>query len=155
MPKNREPQIENPACSIGIHLSENPSVDVKPRNRRLAIRCRPIRGVVDITIPEKLAFFKRVTQTELFMPNTKILTYCGVVYPWQCDHMGHMNVMWYTGKFDEASWSFAAKLGIDTSYMREHHFGLAGVQQNIAYKKELIAGDVVNVYTGILELRPK
>jgi len=23
MPKNREPQIDNPACSIGIHLSEN------------------------------------------------------------------------------------------------------------------------------------
>ena len=29
------------------------------------------------------------------------ITYRGVVYPWQCDHMGHMNVMWYAGKFDE------------------------------------------------------
>lgn len=24
-----------------------------------------------------------------------ILTHRGVVYPWQCDHMGHLNVMWY------------------------------------------------------------
>jgi len=31
------------------------------------------------------------------------ITYRGLVYPWHCDHMGHMNVMWYTGKFDEAS----------------------------------------------------
>jgi len=24
-----------------------------------------------------------------------ILSYKGTVYPWHCDHMGHMNVMWY------------------------------------------------------------
>jgi acyl-CoA thioester hydrolase len=29
-----------------------------------------------------------------------IETYRGAVYPWHCDHMGHMNVMWYVGKFD-------------------------------------------------------
>lgn len=34
------------------------------------------------------------------MPDLPI-TYRGVVYPWQCDHMGHMNAMWYVGKFDE------------------------------------------------------
>jgi acyl-CoA thioester hydrolase len=28
------------------------------------------------------------------------LTTRGTVYPWRCDHMGHMNVMWYVGKFD-------------------------------------------------------
>jgi hypothetical protein len=21
-------------------------------------------------------------------------TYRGTVYPWQCDHVGHMNIMW-------------------------------------------------------------
>ena len=31
-----------------------------------------------------------------------LLTYRGTVYPWHCDHVGHMNVMWYVGKFDEA-----------------------------------------------------
>ena len=30
-------------------------------------------------------------------------TYRGTVYPWQCDHVGHMNIMWYVGKFDEAT----------------------------------------------------
>ena len=33
-------------------------------------------------------------------------SYRGAVYPWHCDHMGHMNVMWYIGKFDEATWTF-------------------------------------------------
>ena len=35
-------------------------------------------------------------------------TYRGTVYPWQCDHVGHMNIMWYVGKFDEANWNLFA-----------------------------------------------
>jgi acyl-CoA thioesterase FadM len=31
--------------------------------------------------------------------NAMVETYRGAVYPWHCDHMGHMNVMWYVGKF--------------------------------------------------------
>ena len=42
----------------------------------------------------------------------KPITYRGVVYPWHCDHMGHMNVMWYVGKFDEATWNLFASIGI-------------------------------------------
>ncbi|MCK1713897.1 MULTISPECIES: hypothetical protein [unclassified Bradyrhizobium] len=24
----------------------------------------------------------------------------GTVYPWQCDHVGHMNIIWHVGKLD-------------------------------------------------------
>lgn len=34
------------------------------------------------------------------MPDLPI-TYRGVACPWQCDHKGHMNVLWHVGKFDE------------------------------------------------------
>jgi len=44
-----------------------------------------------------------------------LLTSRSVVYPWQCDHMGHMNVMWYTGEFDEATWPLLAHIGITPS----------------------------------------
>ena len=30
-------------------------------------------------------------------------TFRGVVYPWHLDHMGHMNVQFYTARFDEAT----------------------------------------------------
>jgi acyl-CoA thioester hydrolase len=40
--------------------------------------------------------------------NESMLSYRGTVYPWHCDHMGHMNVMFYVGKFDEATWEVAA-----------------------------------------------
>ena len=83
------------------------------------------------------------------------LTYRGVVYPWHCDHMGHMNVMWYVGKFDEATWHLFAMLGITPDFMREQNRGMAAVQQNITYMRELRAGAIVSIHSGVLEMREK
>jgi acyl-CoA thioester hydrolase len=84
-----------------------------------------------------------------------LLTYRGVVYPWHCDHVGHMNVMWYVGKFDEATWNFFAMLGLDPPFLRANGRGMAAVEQNIAYKKELMAGDVVTIYSAVLEIKDR
>lgn len=84
-----------------------------------------------------------------------VITYRGVVYPWQCDHVGHMNVMWYVGKFDEATWQFFATVGLTPSYLREQKRGMAAVEQKISYKRELRAGDVVMVRSAVLEIREK
>jgi acyl-CoA thioester hydrolase len=73
------------------------------------------------------------------------ITYRGAVYPWQCDHVGPMNVMWYVGKFDEATWQYFATFGLTPSFLREQGRGMAAVQQNITYKRELRPGDVVTV----------
>jgi len=83
------------------------------------------------------------------------LTYRGTVYPWQCDHMGHMNVMWYTGKFDEASWSLLANIGLTRTIMTQTDSGMAAVQQNITYKREVRAGDTVSIRSGILDVQEK
>ena len=84
-----------------------------------------------------------------------IESYRGAVYPWHCDHMGHMNVMWYVGKFDEATWNLFAQLGITTAYLRDNERAMAAVQQNLSYKRELLSGDVVAVRSGMLEMRDK
>jgi acyl-CoA thioester hydrolase len=84
-----------------------------------------------------------------------MITYRGVTYPWQCDHIGHMNIMWYVGKFDEANWNVFAQIGITPSYIRQGRFGMAGVQQNITYKQELMAGDVIEIRSRMLEVREK
>ena len=84
-----------------------------------------------------------------------IETYRGAVYPWHCDHMGHMNVMWYVGKFDEATWNLFAELGVTPTYLRDNQRGMAAVQQNVSYKRELLSGDVVAVRSGLLEMRDK
>ena len=84
-----------------------------------------------------------------------IETYRGAVYPWHCDQMGHMNVMWYVGKFDEATWNLFAAMGVTTAFLRQQKRGMAAVQQNITYKRELLAGDTVAVRSAFLEVRGK
>jgi acyl-CoA thioester hydrolase len=82
-------------------------------------------------------------------------TYRGTVYPWQCDHVGHMNIMWYVGKFDEANWNLFARVGLTPSYLRESGRGMAAVQQNITYRRELLAGDIVEIKSSLLEIRER
>ncbi len=83
------------------------------------------------------------------------LTHRGVVYPWHCDHMGHMNVMWYVGKFDEATWHLFAAMGITPSYMTQENRGMVAVEQHITYKRELCAGDLISIRSGVLEMKDK
>jgi acyl-CoA thioester hydrolase len=84
-----------------------------------------------------------------------ILTHRGVVYPWQCDQMDHMNVMWYVGKFDEATWQMFAQMGLTPAYLKAHNCGMAAVRQEITYRRELRAGALISVWTGVLEVRER
>jgi acyl-CoA thioester hydrolase len=89
------------------------------------------------------------------MPQQRVLTARGTVYPWQCDHMGHMNVMWYVGKFDEATWQLFALLGMTSESLRERQGGMAAVHQEVTYQRELLAGGVYSIYSQVLEVREK
>jgi acyl-CoA thioester hydrolase len=77
------------------------------------------------------------------------------VYPWHCDHMGHMNVMWYVGKFDEASWQLISTLGLTQRRFREQGRAVATVEQRIDYKRELHAGDIITIRSAALEIKDK
>lgn len=83
-----------------------------------------------------------------------LLTHRGVVYPWECDHMGHLNVMNYVSKFDEATWQMFAAIGLGPAYLRQHERGIAAVRQEIAYRREMLPGDLLSIRTAILEIRP-
>ena len=84
-----------------------------------------------------------------------IETYRGVVYPWHCDHVGHMNVMHYVGKFDEATWFFLNRIGLTRTFLADNRRGMAAVEQRIAYQREVLAGDALAVDTTIVEVRDK
>ena len=82
-------------------------------------------------------------------------TFRGMVYPWQLDHMGHMNVQFYTARFDEASWHFFASIGITQRYLREAGRGMAALEQNTLYKRELLAGSLIYIESELIEMRAK
>ena len=84
-----------------------------------------------------------------------ILTHLGTIYPWHCDHMGHMNVMWYVGKFDEATWQLFASVGLPASRLRQEGIGLVAVEQRIEYRRELLAGDTISIRSTFQEVREK
>jgi acyl-CoA thioester hydrolase len=83
------------------------------------------------------------------------ITYRGAVYPWHCDHMNHMNVMWYVGKFDEATWNLLAMLGLTPSVLKERGLCMVAVKQETDYKRELVAGDTLTIRSGVIEMREK
>jgi acyl-CoA thioester hydrolase len=69
--------------------------------------------------------------------------------------MGHMNVMWYVGKFDEAIWNVFARVGLSPRYLRENGRGMAAVEQRIRYHHEMLAGDVVAIESRLIDIRDK
>lgn len=84
-----------------------------------------------------------------------LATYKGTIYPWHCDHMGHMNVMWYVGKFDESTWQFFNLLGLTPGSLRTASRGLVAVRQEISYRRELVAGDVISISTVLKDISEK
>ncbi len=84
-----------------------------------------------------------------------IETYRGVVYPHQLDHMAHMNVQWYTSKFDEATWHLFSVLGITSDYMCDSNCGMAALEQTTKYKAEVMAGNLLVVKSTVLEVKDK
>ena len=71
---------------------------------------------------------------------------------WDCDEMGHMNVRYYTAKYDEATLQLFGALGLTVAYFRDQDRGMAAVQQNTTYARELLAGDLVAITSEILEI---
>ena len=69
--------------------------------------------------------------------------------------MGHMNVMWYVGKFDEATWQLFTSIGLSPRRLRNEGIGLVAVEQRLEYKRELIAGDLLTIRSSVEEVREK
>ena len=84
-----------------------------------------------------------------------IETYRGVVYPNQIDHMGHMNVQWYTARFDEAAWHLFSAVGITNKYIQDNQKGMAALEQITKYKSEVTAGDLIVIKSKIIEVKDK
>ncbi|APD05938.1 hypothetical protein UJ101_00391 [Flavobacteriaceae bacterium UJ101] len=82
-------------------------------------------------------------------------TYQGTVYPWNCDHMNHMNVQFYVEKFDQATWNLFSNLGLTSNYLKENNVGMVALEQNIQYLKEVLAGDNLSIESEVLEVKGK
>ena len=70
------------------------------------------------------------------------ITYRGIVYPFQCDSMGHFTTQYYMAVFDAAAWHFLWEAGFDPGIISEKKIGWADVHHEIEYLKELREGEL-------------
>jgi acyl-CoA thioester hydrolase len=64
--------------------------------------------------------------------------------------MGHANLRAYGEFFEQALWQLFFHLGLTPTVLRGE-IRMAGVQQNISYRKELLAGDLIYVRSRLAE----
>jgi acyl-CoA thioester hydrolase len=69
--------------------------------------------------------------------------------------MDHMNVQWYTSKFDQATWHLISTVGITNEYIRNNQRGMAALEQTTKYQSEVMAGDLLVIKSKILEVTEK
>lgn len=79
----------------------------------------------------------------------------GTVHAWQCNHMGHANLRAYGEFFEQSLWQIFHRMGITPSLLRGNAVHMAGVRQDIRYRKELLPGDVIFVRSGLVELKER
>lgn len=79
----------------------------------------------------------------------------GTVHAWQCDHMGHANLRAYGEFFEQALWHVFHRIGITPAVLRGDSIRMAGVQQNIHYRRELLPGDLIVVRSGLAEFKER
>jgi acyl-CoA thioester hydrolase len=84
-----------------------------------------------------------------------IETFRGVVYPAQCDAMGHLNVKEYVGFFDQAEWHCYLALGFDARRISADRIGWAEARQSIEYERELRAGDLCRIESVVTKVGSK
>lgn len=81
-----------------------------------------------------------------------IETFRGVVYPWHCDQMGHMNVQHYVGMFDQGEFHLMAAAGFRWVEGGKRAEGFADVQHLIQFKAEQRVGSLIVIEGGVLRI---
>lgn len=72
-----------------------------------------------------------------------------VAYPWQCDGMGHFSTPFYMQVFDVATYHLFAQIGMSSAAMAGTQRGWADVRHEIDYRKEIHAGALLLVRSGL------
>ena len=78
------------------------------------------------------------------------LLHKGIVHPWLCDVMGHMNVRHYMSMFDDASYQLLAEAsGWYVGAEAWEGKGWADVNHSVDYLGELHAGALLEIHGGV------
>jgi acyl-CoA thioester hydrolase len=78
-----------------------------------------------------------------------------IIYPGDCDVMGHLNTRHYTALFDHANWQLLRHLGVDDPFDRGATMGWADVETTTKYRREVRVGVLVRVRSRLVRVGTK
>lgn len=78
-----------------------------------------------------------------------------LVFPWHCDHFGHMNVRWYAHFFDDASFLIWATIGLDMRTILATGIHTVIARSTTQYHHEVRAGEPVLMVGGFTRIGKK
>jgi acyl-CoA thioesterase FadM len=81
---------------------------------------------------------------------TWIETYRGAVYRWEVDTVDHFTVAYYFERFADASLALLDTLELGPAYVAQAGRGCVPVESYVRYMKELRAGDILHVESGVI-----
>ncbi len=79
----------------------------------------------------------------------------GVVYPWHCDQLGHMNVQHYVGHFDVSAFHYLYELGFTANGKGDKGITLVDAQHTIQFKNEQRLGALFKIESALLKVGTK
>ena len=78
-----------------------------------------------------------------------------VVFPWHCDHYGHMNARWYVHQFDDSGFHIWTLAGCPHSHSRAQGVETVVARYTVDYLREMVAGQALVVRCGFVRLGNK
>lgn len=85
------------------------------------------------------------------MTSSPLVAFVGVVHPWMCDTMGHLNVRHYAAMFDDASFQLLGHIaGPDA--LKDKSVGWADVNAQTEYRHETEAGALLTIRSHVLRV---
>lgn len=78
-----------------------------------------------------------------------------LVFPWNCDNYGHMNVRFYFDHFDDSSFHSWSALGLSKESLRHTHLDAVTARNVVKYYNELSAGDLFTISVAVTRVGNK
>ena len=78
-----------------------------------------------------------------------------LVFPWRCDHFGHMNARWYGHHFDDGGFHLYAMAGVDVAGLQARNIALVTLVTDLTYVREMAAGTLFVIRSGFSHVGSK
>lgn len=83
------------------------------------------------------------------------ITARGSVMSWECDEFGHMSARFFMARAADAIGHMKERFGFSRRLTRERNWGSAALEYTIEFRREMLAGDIYTMHSGLIDVARK